>query len=157
MGKVAIEAAIAIITDCLLPQSLSMMGRAFVSLMEHSDCSMIECEMRRIKVTLLKDVYKDLLDDIDKINKDIRDITNQNICQGLIRRQRHSKRPIVELKLIRKHATSLYEVLITGSGWQCRCKNGHIASLRLEPRPSNAGRGDSRFFLTISLPNSSIY
>ena len=95
---------------------------------------MVERAMKRIKVTLSKKIYKGLLDDIDKANKDIRDITHQNIYLEPIRRKRQSTRPIAELKLIRKHAASLYQVLVTGKSWKCGCKNHHLASLRLEPR-----------------------
>ena len=91
--------------------------------------------MKRIKVTLSKKIYKELLNDIDKANKDIRDITHQNIYLEPVRRKRQSKRPIAELKLIRKHAASLYQVLMTGKAWKCGCRNHHLASLRLEPRP----------------------
>ena len=96
---------------------------------------MTERAMKRIKVTLSKKIYKELLDDIDKANKDIRDITHQNIYLEPIRKKRQSKRPIAELKLIRKHAASLYQVLVTGKAWKCGCKSHHLASLRLEPRP----------------------
>ena len=95
---------------------------------------MVERAMKRIKVTLSKKIYKDLLDDIDKANKDIRDITHQNVYLEPIRKKRRSKRPIAELKLIRKYAASLYQVLVTGNAWKCACKNHHLASLRLEPR-----------------------
>ena len=99
------------------------------------DSSRLEREMKRIKVTLSKNIHKEALDMIDKANKDLRDITHQNIYLEPIRQQRRSKRPLAELKLIRQHATSLYHVLITGKAWKCRCKMLHMASLRLESRP----------------------
>ena len=93
--------------------------------------------MKRIRVTLSKNIHKETLDMIDKANKDLRDITHQNIYLEPIRQKRRSKRPLAELKLIRQHATSLHQVLITGKAWKCRCKKLHMASLRLESRPES--------------------
>ena len=91
--------------------------------------------MKRIKVTLLKNVHKEALDIIDKANKDLREITHQSIYLEPIRQKRLSKRPLADLKLIRKHATSLYQAFINGKAWKCSCKMFHLASLRLESRP----------------------
>ena len=88
----------------------------------------------RIKATLSKNVYKELLNDIDKTNKDIREITHQNVYLEPLRKKRQSRRPIADLKLIRKHAASLYQVFVTGKAWKCGCKSHHLASLRLDPR-----------------------
>ena len=93
--------------------------------------------MKRIKVTLSKNVYKEILDTIEKANRDLRDITHQNIYLEPVRQKRRSKRPLAHLKLIKKHATSLYQALITGKSWRCSCKMLHLASLRLEPRTDN--------------------
>ena len=98
------------------------------------DSSRVERELKRIRVTLSKNVYKEILETIDRANKELREITHQNIYLEPIRRKRRSKRPLAELKLIRKHATSLYQVLVTGKSWNCSCKMLHMASLRLESR-----------------------
>ena len=90
--------------------------------------------MKRIKVTLSKNVYREILDTIVKANRDLRDITHQNIYLEPVRQKRRSKRPLARLKLIKKHATSLYQALITGKSWRCSCEILHLASLRLEPR-----------------------
>lgn len=79
---------------------------------------------------------------IDIANKDLRDMTHQNIYLEAIRQKRRSKRPLTELKLIRKHATSLYQVFINGKSWKCSCKMVHMASLRLESRPEAIERVD---------------
>ncbi|KAI4256754.1 MAG: hypothetical protein L6R42_006039, partial [Xanthoria sp. 1 TBL-2021] len=100
--------------------------------------STVERGMERIKVTLRKRVYKDLLDEIDRANKDLREFTQQGISLEPMRRKRRSKRPIAELKLIRKHATSLYQVLMSNKAWRCSCKTHHMASLRLEARPQTS-------------------
>ena len=76
----------------------------------------------------------EILQNIDKANKELRDITHQNMYLEPIRQGRRSKRRLAQLKLIRKHATSLYQVLITGKAWRCSCRILHMASLRLESR-----------------------
>ena len=91
--------------------------------------------MKRMKVTLSRNIYKETLDVIDKANKDLREITHQNIYLEPIRQKRRLRRPLAQLRLIRKHAASLYQVLITGKAWKCSCRMLHMASLRLEPRP----------------------
>ncbi|KAI4257358.1 MAG: hypothetical protein L6R42_005726, partial [Xanthoria sp. 1 TBL-2021] len=91
--------------------------------------------MERIKVTLRKRVYQGLLDDIDRANKDLLEFTQHGISLEPMRRKRRSKRPIAELKLIRRHATSLYQVLMSNKAWRCSCRVHHMASLRLEARP----------------------
>ena len=114
--------------------------------------------MKRIKVTLRKKVYRELISDIDKANKDIRDITHQNIYLEPVRRKCRSIRPIAELKLIRKHAAILYQVLVAGKAWKCGCQNLHLASLRLEPRPQMPGvsiaNSSSRFRFRVLLCTS---
>ncbi|KAL8944441.1 MAG: hypothetical protein Q9211_000583 [Gyalolechia sp. 1 TL-2023] len=97
--------------------------------------SVVEREMEKIKMTLQKRIYKDLLDDIDRANKDLQEYTQQGIALEPMKRKRRSKRPIAELKLIRKHAASLYQVLMNEKAWKCSCKTHHMASLRLEARP----------------------
>ena len=99
------------------------------------DSSRVERELKRIKVTLSKNIHKEALDMIDKANKDLREITHQNIYLEPMRQKRRSKRPLAELQLVRKHATSLYQVFVTGKAWKCSCKMLHMASLRLESRP----------------------
>ena len=102
----------------------------------------MEREIKRLKITLSKNIHKETLNMIDTANKDLRDMTHQNIYLEPIRQKRRSKRPLTELKLIRKHATSLYQVFINGKSWKCSCKMLHLASLRLESRPEALERVD---------------
>ena len=106
--------------------------------MQWDNYSVIEREMEKIKMTLKRRVYKELLDDIDRANKDLQEFTQQDIALEPMKRKRRSKRPITELKLIRKHAASLYQVLMNDKVWKCSCKTHHIASLRLEARPQTS-------------------
>ena len=91
--------------------------------------------MQRLKLTFSKSVYKELLGEIEKNNKNLREITHQNISLEPAKRQRRSRRPIAELKLIRQQAASLYRVFMSEKIWKCNCKAHHMASLRLEARP----------------------
>ena len=91
--------------------------------------------MKRIKVTLSKNVHKETLSVIVEANKDLREMTHQNIYLEPSRQKRRAKKPLAELKLVRKHAASLHHVLISGKAWKCSCRMLHMASLRLESRP----------------------
>lgn len=106
--------------------------------MQWDNYSVVEREMEKIKMTLQKRIYKELLDDIDGANKDLQEYTQQGIALEPMKRKRRSKRPIAELKLIRKHAASLYQVLMNEKTWNCSCKTHHMASLRLEARPQTS-------------------
>ncbi|KAL8997035.1 MAG: hypothetical protein Q9169_003576 [Polycauliona sp. 2 TL-2023] len=99
------------------------------------DYSTLEREMHRVKLTFSKSVYKDLLDDIRRANQDLREFTHQNIALEPKKHQRRARSAIADLKLIRRHAASLYQVLINDKTWKCECGMHHLASLRLEARP----------------------
>ena len=101
----------------------------------------METELKRLKITLSKSVYDNLLNSIDKANKDLRDITHQNRYLEPLREKKRSRRHIEDLQLIRKHAASLYRVLVAGKAWKCPCRNSHLASLRLESRPQRSDSG----------------
>ena len=102
---------------------------------EWDENSVIERRMKQIKVTFLNNVNKELLEEIDKHNRDLRDITKHSISLQPKRLQRRSRRPIAELKLIRQQAASLYRAFMSKNAWKCNCKARHMASLRLEARP----------------------
>ncbi|KAL9023406.1 MAG: hypothetical protein Q9196_007223, partial [Gyalolechia fulgens] len=97
--------------------------------------------MKRLKLTFSDRVYKELLDDIRRANHNLREFTHQNIALETVKQKRRSRRPITDLRLVRKHAASLYQVLMTDQTWKCTCKMHHLASLRLEARPRMLERG----------------
>lgn len=99
------------------------------------DASIVDRYMQRCKVTFSKHVYQELLDNIRRANRHLREITHQNIALEPLKRKRQSRKPIEDLKIIRKTAASLYQVIMNDKAWQCQCKNHHVASLRLEARP----------------------
>ncbi|KAL8787298.1 MAG: hypothetical protein Q9213_002289 [Squamulea squamosa] len=99
------------------------------------DYSSLEREMKRLKMTFSKSVYKEFLDEIRTANQDLREVTHQNIALEPAKQKRRGKRPIATLRLIRRQAASLYQVLMNDKTWKCRCKAHHLASLRLEARP----------------------
>ena len=120
--------------------------------------SVMERGMNRLKVTLSRNVYQGYIDAIDKANKDLRDITRQNVYLEPLRRSRKPKRPIADINLVRRHAASLYQMLIAGTAWSCQCRENHLASLRLEPRPrpeeNDGSGGDFRYSFRILLARS---
>ncbi|KAG6986644.1 hypothetical protein G7Y79_00075g099160 [Physcia stellaris] len=120
--------------------------------------SVVEREMKRLKMTLSKNAYQELINAIEKANKDLRDITRQNIYLEPTRRSRKMKRPTADIKAIRRHAASLYQVLIAGDCWKCQCSDYHVASLRLELRPQIAENSqtdaDSKFLFRVLLARS---
>ncbi|KAL8966515.1 MAG: hypothetical protein Q9183_003340 [Haloplaca sp. 2 TL-2023] len=98
----------------------------------------VKREIERFRMIASKGVYKETIADIRRNNKELREFTHTSISLEPSRRHRRSKRPLAELKLIRKHAASLYKVLMTEKAWKCKCRSSHIASLRLEARPQTA-------------------
>ena len=92
--------------------------------------------MKRLKITFSINVHKTLLDSIRDANMDLEKFAQHNIAVEP-KRKRLSKRPIANLKLIRKHAASLYQVFMTDKAWKCTCNLYHMASLRLEARPQS--------------------
>ena len=109
-------------------------------------------------MTLSKNAYQELINTIEKANKDLRDITRQNIYLEPTRRSRKMKRPTADIKAIRRHAASLYQVFVAGDCWKCQCREYHVASLRLELRPQIAENpqtdADSKFLFRVLLARS---
>ena len=96
--------------------------------------------MRRLKVTLSKNVHQNLITGIDTANKTIREITRQNIYLESIRETRKSKGSGVELKRIRDYTASLYRAFANDTHWKCQCKSLHLVSIRLESRSETLRR-----------------
>lgn len=94
----------------------------------------LDRHVQRLKLVLSKNIYKDLLAQIDKNNRQLRNHTKETKFLETARSRRRS-RPPIDFKTIRRHARSLYNVLVTGRSWTCKCWKKHTASLRLEPRP----------------------
>ena len=96
---------------------------------------MIQRETRKLKVALLKDSNKELIADIDKAIDRTHQIVQRNVKLEPMRIKRKLKHPPANLRIIRKHAASLHNVLVTKKSWGCPCKRTHVVSLRLETRP----------------------
>ena len=96
--------------------------------------------MKRLKVTLSKNVHQDLIAGIDTANKTIREITRQNIYLEPIRETRRSQGFRLGLKRVRDYAESLYRALANDTTWKCQCKSLHLVSMRLESRSESLKR-----------------
>ena len=92
-------------------------------------------EVKRLRLTLKRNICKEAIVTINKSNKDLRDFTHQNIYLEPVRRKRRSQRVLDEVRLIRAHATSLYKGFIAGEGWQCQCQKSHMVALELRKKP----------------------
>ena len=93
---------------------------------------------------LSEDMYKEKLDSIDRANAFLQQCTNQSILLEPSRSKRRFGHTNTDFKSIRKYATSLYKVVVKGNAWKCKCKDHHIASLRLEVRPSTIKDSSAR-------------
>lgn len=118
--------------------------------------------MKRLKLTFSKSVYKELLEEIRLANQDLRECTHQNIALEPKKHQRKARGALADLRLIRKHAASLYQVLINDNTWKCQWGMDHLASLRLEARPQTNDMGSTdatkthAFRMLLSVANSDL-
>ena len=114
------------------------------------DYSTLKREIKRVKLALSRKLYKELLGKIDKANKDLRECTHQVRHLEPGRRQRWARGRTPNFALVRRHTKSLYNVMIKGKCWSCQCREQHMASLRLEPRPWENSCGEEIVDWTIS-------
>lgn len=91
--------------------------------------------MRRVLFTFSENAIKEALQTVHEANRELLHITQQSQYLEPMRQKRRSKSRMADLRLVRKHAISLYQAFITGKVWKCGCTNNHMASLRLESRP----------------------
>ena len=109
---------------------------------------------------LSKNIYKDLIAQIDGANNQLRKITKQEIDLEPVRAKRQSQRSDLDFRIVRRRAESLYNVIVAGSSWRCQCRDSHVANLRLEPRPPEctsinlAGKPKLKFRVLLSTSKS---
>ncbi|KAL9024522.1 MAG: hypothetical protein Q9180_007877 [Flavoplaca navasiana] len=145
-----------------LQRMCARLGVDNVGSVKWDDYTALEREMKRLKLTFSKSVYKELLDEIRLANQDLRECTHQNIALEPKKHHRKAKSALADLRLIRRHAASLYQVLINDNTWKCQCGMEHLASLRLEARPqtNNMGSTDATkthaFRMLLSVANSNL-
>ena len=113
--------------------------------------SFAEREMKRLKIVLSKDSYSEKMDEIDKLNMFLRQCTVQNLHLEPSRSRLRARRVSKDIGIIKKHATSLFNAMIKGKCWKCRCRDFHVASLRLETRPRPVEKSISRFRIRLML------
>ena len=99
------------------------------------DYSTLERQVKRLKLALSKDVYVELFARIKEANQQLKQFTKEGRVLEPSRRKNRSRYQSVDFNLIRRHAKSLYSLMVTGKSWKCPCRRFHVASLRLEPRP----------------------
>ena len=102
---------------------------------------------------LSEDMYKEKLDSIDRANAFLQQCTNQSILLEPSRSKQRFGNTKTDFKSIRKYATSLYKVIVKGNSWKCKCKDHHVASLRLEVRPCTIKDSNARCRFRLLLCN----
>ena len=107
-----------------------------------------------MKIVLSEEMYKGKLDSIDRANAFLQQCTDQSLRLEPSRSKRHFRHIKADFKRIRKHATSLYNVMVKGNYWKCKCKEHHVASLRLEVRPCTIRDSTSGFRFRLLFGNS---
>ncbi|KAL9576250.1 MAG: hypothetical protein Q9212_007258 [Teloschistes hypoglaucus] len=99
------------------------------------DYSTLEREFKRLKMILPRGVYMQILDEIDKANRKLRECTHQSRLLEPSRNRIRSSRTRVQFNLIRRRFKSLRSLLISRKAWDCNCEQDHATCLRLDARP----------------------
>jgi hypothetical protein len=92
---------------------------------------------KRLKFSLKKSDYKDLMDRLRRANGSLNRLTNQTAYLETHQQKRQS---VPNFRTIKERADSFYSAL--RSGWTCPCQAYHTVSLRLEPRMDDASSDD---------------
>jgi hypothetical protein len=92
---------------------------------------------KRLKFSLKKSDYKELMDRLRRANESLDRLTNQTTKLETHQRERQS---VPNFRTIKERADSFYSAL--RSGWTCPCQADHTVSLRLEPRMDDATSDD---------------
>ena len=87
-------------------------------------------EYRRIKISLSRQHYEELMKRIEKSNDMLANLTDQNLSLEPARQRR--RRPAQDFLAIQEHARRLYDVI--NRGWKCKCDSPNHAGLRLDAR-----------------------
>jgi hypothetical protein len=92
---------------------------------------------KRLKFSLKKSDYKELMDRLRRANESLDRLTNQTTYLETHQREHES---VPNFCTIKERAESFYSAL--RSGWNCPCQAHHTVSLRLEARMDDASSDD---------------
>jgi len=101
------------------------------------DHSCLERHAKKLKLALCKKLYMGLLAQVKELNRELKEFANESLILETSRAKRRHRAQGTNFTLIRRHASSLYDLLVTRRLWKCRCWKQHMVSLRLEPRVRN--------------------
>ncbi|KAH8663385.1 hypothetical protein BGZ60DRAFT_529662 [Tricladium varicosporioides] len=104
-----------------------------------TDSKTFRREYKRIKFSLSKSAYEELVKRIEKDNDTLANLTGQSLRLEPTRQRRNLRTP--EFELIRLQAESLYRVL--KKNICCSCQTPHNVNLRLEARTSSVNNGEN--------------
>ena len=99
-----------------------------------NDAHKFRHEYKRIKFSLTKSSYEELMKRIEKDNDTLAHLTGQSLRLEPTRLRRGNR--ITDFDRVRSQADSLYRVL--KKNWCCTCQTPHKASLRLEARTAGS-------------------
>ncbi|KAL8768275.1 MAG: hypothetical protein Q9209_005414 [Squamulea sp. 1 TL-2023] len=98
------------------------------------DMPTLQRELRRIKLALSTRTYREILSGIDKANQQLRECTHHSRLLEHSRNKRQSSTISNRINLIQHGMRNLFEVLVCGDIWTCKCREQHSVNLRLEPQ-----------------------
>jgi uncharacterized protein YciU (UPF0263 family) len=102
---------------------------------------------KRLKFSLQKDTYDDLIARLKEANTALDRMTTQTISIENRKSLRKAERKAVpNFKVIQAYAASCYSALSTG--WKCPCLAGHTVSLRLECRDCSSDEDEDEESVT---------
>ena len=90
--------------------------------------------MKRLGLVFSRGSINEMLDSLDRENKELQEFTHENKDLEKIRRRRRSPCPNDEFKLTRMHAAFMYKTFVEGRYWNCLCRPRHTVSLCLKMR-----------------------
>ncbi|OCL02071.1 hypothetical protein AOQ84DRAFT_424460 [Glonium stellatum] len=97
---------------------------------QFSDPNAFKKEFKRLKFSISRSAYEDLLNKIRQNNVTLSQLTKQSITLESTRAACRRSSP--NFRAVQDYAKSVYTIL--RSSWQCGCQAPHTVSLRLEPR-----------------------
>ncbi|KAF9701009.1 hypothetical protein EKO04_000314 [Ascochyta lentis] len=97
---------------------------------QFSDENAFKENYKRLKFSLSKSDYSDLMSRIRQANTNLNCLNTQR--RNIEAQQRAERSSIPNFKIINERAQGFYSAI--NSGWTCPCQSDHAVSLRLEPR-----------------------
>ncbi|KAL8827225.1 MAG: hypothetical protein Q9170_007097 [Blastenia crenularia] len=99
-----------------------------------SNRTYIERQLKRIKTAYSTHSSRQLLDDIDRANQELKGFTKRSIDLQSPRQSQLTYQGGERLDTVRQHAKNLWIVLNDANTWDCQCRQNHVVQLCLNER-----------------------